>query len=95
MKSYDELVEAPDPGCDSVASLFEWSIACPHPTPAMVFSDLIGVSEEVFATQFCHWGYPRMDYVGLSKLAAALEAYATRPNNVREYTQALWQADDD
>lgn len=95
MKSYFELVKAPDPGCDSVAALFEWSINCPHPTPAMVFSDLIGVSEQEFATQFCHWGYPRLGHVDLSKLAAALESYATRPNDVREYTLAIWRADDD
>ena len=38
---------------DAVDDLFSWSVNCNYPTPATLFLDLIGYSEEQFGERLC------------------------------------------
>ena len=88
------LLEEPAPHCESVAGLYSWSENCEHPTPFAVFFDLIGESEEIFGESICGNVTVaeiarRFGYMELSHLANALDDYATRPNEIRDYARAL------
>lgn len=92
----DEFLDAEAPAhCESVRDLWLWSLNCEHPTPAGVFTDLIGVSEDWMGegmTLSLQSG-PRLGYLELDYLADALKAYADYPNEVREYVKQLLEAE--
>jgi len=87
-------VDAPH-GCEPVQSLWNWSMNCEHPTPAGVFADLIGVSEEYMGegVTLSLESASRLGYTELAKLGDALNAYADRPDLVRDYVRQLLEAE--
>jgi len=89
----DLLDDAPDE-CDAVARLYSWSTNFDAGTgPMTLFLDLIGWSEEHIGEALYPLGKASLGYMELDKLAAALSAYADRPQDVREYVDALLEAE--
>lgn len=81
---------------EAIDTLRDWSDNCVHPTPWAVFLDLIGESEELFGeciSPSMEAARTSLGYLELSYLAAALEAYATRPSDVREYARQLVESE--
>jgi len=92
---YDLLDETPPAYAEAVQTLWAWSLNCSHPTPAAIFADMIGVSEEWLGDgetlsrgDFSGLGYLELDY-----LADALKEYAARPDQVRHYVRDLLDAE--
>ena len=74
---------------DAVDDLFSWSESCEYPTPATLFLDLIGYSEEQFGARMCQEKMPNMGYEEADRLGYALIGYADRPGVVTDHVQAL------
>lgn len=89
------LLEQDDPKARAVQSLYSWSLNYDAGKgPFALFLDLIGWSEEEFGDTIWQ-GKPSsgLGYVELSKLADALQEYATRPQYITEYVGALMAAE--
>ena len=83
--------DAPE-GCAAVQDLYSWSLNFDAGRgPFAVFLDLIGWSEENIGGGVA--SEPTLGYVELSKLADALQEYATRPHDVYAYAEALINAE--
>lgn len=91
--SFWDVLDNPPRGCDAVSTLFSWSTNCEHPTPAALFADMIGVSEDIFGEPLAR-SLPGLGYIEIDYLADALKQYAERPNEVRAYTEKLLNADE-
>ena len=92
---YDMLDETPPAYGEGVQSLWSWSLNCEHPTPAALFADMVGVTEEWLGDGETLSGgdYSRLGYVELAMLADALKEYALRPDQVRGYVRDLLDAE--
>lgn len=96
MDIWTMLEQKPPLGCDAVQDLYSWSLNYDAGKgPFALFLDLLGWSDE-------HMGEPiysladassKLGYVELDKLGLALREYAERPNEVREYVDALMAAE--
>ena len=87
--------DAPE-GCGSVQDLYSWSLNFDSGTgPFTLFLDLTGYSVEEFGDRMYDMERMALGFVELSKLAAALESYSTRPYDVTEYVTALLTAEAD
>jgi len=81
-------------GCEGVQELYSWSLNYDAGKgPFTLFLDLIGWSEDNIGEPLYSLKDASLGYLELSKLAAALTEYADRPNEVREYTDALLEAE--
>ena len=80
--SYDQAAEM-------VADLFSWSQNYDFPSPASLFLDLIGYSEDEFGERLCSSGTPNLGYREHHLLGWALVAYAHRPSAVRSQVEKL------
>lgn len=89
-----ELTEAPPKGCEETAQLYGWSLNYdPGKGPMTLFLDLIGWSEDnlgepLFSLKDAALGYMELDY-----LADALKEYTSDPRGVREFVDALLEAE--
>ena len=90
-----ELLDKAPAYAEATARLWSWSENYDYPTPASLFLDLIGYSDE-------HVGEPlfdlrqvanRLGYLEIDMLANALKEYADRPGDVMEYVERLAIAD--
>ena len=90
-----ELLDKAPTYAEATARLWSWSENYDYPTPASLFLDLIGYSDE-------HVGEPlfdlrqaanRLGYLEIDMLANALKEYADRPGDVMEYVERLAIAD--
>lgn len=101
----DEITEPADPdiwalleqdapaGCAAVQDLYSWSLNFDSGTgPFALILDLIGWSEDELGDDVYRKG-AGLGYVELSKLASALQEYADRPHDVREYVDTLMSAE--
>ena len=85
--------DAPE-GCASVQDLYSWSLNYDASTgPFTLFLDLIGYSADEFGVRLYNMDKMSLGHVELSKLAAALESYSTRPYDVDAYVAALMAAE--
>jgi len=73
---------------NAVEALFTWSSSCIYPTPATLFLDLIGYSEDHYGVRLCD-NPPQMGYVELGYLGEALSGYADYPGEVWDKVQHL------
>lgn len=92
----DDMLTADAPtNCEPVQALWNWSMNCEHPTPAGVFADLIGATEEYCGEGITLGGanFARLGYMELDYLADALKAYAEHPDQVRHYVRQLLDAE--
>lgn len=91
-----QMLEAKPPrGCEAVQDLYSWSLNYDSAEgPFTLFIDMIGYSEDEYGEVM--YAYPldssKLGYMELSKLADALQQYATRPDAVRGYVGALLDA---
>lgn len=83
-----ELIEATTENTEAVAELISWSENYNFPSPASLFFDLIGYSEEEFGDRLCREQLPALGYLELDMLANALKEYATRPLVVYDFVAA-------
>lgn len=74
-----------------VTDLWEWSTNYQFPSPASLFLDLIGYSEDEFGEPLCSSGAPNLGYHEHHLLGWALLAYAHRPADVLERVGELLQ----
>lgn len=84
--SYDQTRELID-------DLFNWSQNFDFPTPASLFLDLIGYSEEEFGERLCGDRLPPLGYKEHHVLGWALLAYAHRPSDALEQVVELLAAE--
>lgn len=68
--------------------LFEWSENYNFPSPASLFLDLIGWSEEQYGERLCKENAPAIGYLEADLLGRALQEYANRPQEVEDWVQA-------
>lgn len=89
------MLEADAPnGCDPVQDLYSWSLNYePGRGPISLYLDLIGWSEEHYGEPLYDLSTASLGYLELSKLAAALTAYADDPHGVYAYVEALMEAE--
>jgi hypothetical protein len=92
-----ELIEAAPECAEAVARLWSWSENYNYPTPASLFLDLIGWSDENLGEPlFDLRQVPnRLGYLELMMLAEALQEYSARPQDVNDYVTKLLEADND
>ena len=90
-----ELIENPPSCAEAVARLWSWSENYDYPTPATLFLDLIGYSDEESGEPLFDMRKlsNRFGYLELDMLADALKEYADCPQDVYAYTQRLATAD--
>lgn len=89
-----ELCENPPAGCADVADLYHWSTNYDAGKgPFTLFLDLIGYSDEHLGEPLYNLRDASLGYVELDKLADALKQYADRPGDVREFVDALIEAE--
>lgn len=89
-----ELIEAVPDFASDTARLFDWSENYDFPSPASLFLDLIGYSEEYLGENLTARKMPSLGYLEIDLLAKALSEYASRPNDVylwvEKYVNADW-----
>lgn len=93
--TYEELLDNPPSYAEGVARLWVWSSNHDYPTPASLFLDLIGYSEEHFKQPLSNLNtiHAKLGYIGISYLAEALKEYAERPMDVMEYVEFVLEAE--
>jgi hypothetical protein len=90
------LEEDAPTGCAAVQDLYSWSLNYDAGKgPMTLYLDLIGWSEDNIgeALYDLSRGGSTLGYVEISKLAAALSEYAEHPHKVRDYVNALVEAE--
>jgi hypothetical protein len=87
-KFYELLESAPDYATET-AALFDWSENYSFPSPASLFLDLIGYSEEELGQRLTDNAMPSLGYLELDYLGDALKEYATRPGDVMTFVSSL------
>lgn len=70
------------------AYLFEWSENYSFPSPASLFLDLIGWSEEYLGERLCGEVMPNLGYLEADLLGKALQEYSHRPSEVMDWVEA-------
>lgn len=89
-----ELIEVADQ-TKKTADLLSWSENYDFPTPASLFLDLIGYSEDVYGTTLCRSKQPALGYLELGMLGEALLEYSEIPQTVNDFVSAWDQAGSD
>lgn len=84
--SYDQTREL-------ISDLWSWSENFQFPTPASLFLDLIGYSEDELGGLLCQECQPTLGYREHHLLGWALLAYAHRPADVLEHVAELLAAE--
>lgn len=85
-----EMLESAPSYCNEIAALRSWSDNCVHPTPYVLFLDLIGWTAEHFGeTVVSEISDVNLGYVELGYLADALQEYAKRPHDVSDWIDKL------
>lgn len=92
-KQYD-LIEATTE-TRKVADLLSWSENYNFPTPASLFLDLIGYSEDCYGTRLCDGQIPVLGYLELGMLGEALNEYSEIPQAVNDFVSAWDRAGSD
>lgn len=88
------LEETAPEGCEATQDLYSWSLNYDAGKgPFTLFLDLIGWSEDAYGETYYDLKGASLGYLELSKLAEALTEYADRPHDVREYVDALMEAE--
>jgi hypothetical protein len=92
-----ELIESAPKCAEAVARLWSWSENYNYPTPASLFLDLIGWSDENLGEPLFDLRQVsnRLGYLELGMLADALQEYSDRPQDVSDYVTKLLDADND
>jgi len=76
-----------DTKVEETRALFEWSENCEYPSPASLFLDIIGMSEEIAGGRLCDNKMPNLGYLECDYLGDALKEYATNPQEVEDWVR--------
>jgi hypothetical protein len=87
--TYYELLETPPANCEPIARLWTWSENYNYPTPATLFLDITGYSEDELGERLCRDTMPAIGYLEAGMLGEALTAYADYPDTVMAYVREL------
>ena len=88
-----ELMDTAPDYLKATAQLFAWSLNYNYPTPATLYLDLIGWSEEEGSGRLCGDKMPALGCLEIDLLANALKEYANRPQDVSDFVTALIYSD--
>jgi hypothetical protein len=90
-----ELIDNAPETLSRIARLWSVSSNYEYPSPATVFIDLIGYTEEEFGEPLTTMkeAVRRLDFVGLGLIGQALDEYTDRPNDARVFIQELLDAE--
>jgi hypothetical protein len=78
---------------ESVSGLFSWSQNYDFPSPASLYLDLIGYSEDEYGARLCTDRQPSLGYLECGMLGDALTAYADHPGAVYTLVEQLLAAE--
>lgn len=94
-QTLEELLDYPPKEFEGIARLWVWSSNFAYPSPATVFIDLIGYSEEEYGVVMTTMkqAVRCLGYMELGMLGDALSEYAERPNQARDYIRAILNAE--
>ena len=90
-----DLIDNAPETLSRIARLWSVSSNYEYPSPATVFIDLIGYTEEEFGEPLTTMkeAVRRLDFVGLGLIGQALDEYTDRPNDARVFIQELLDAE--
>jgi hypothetical protein len=90
-----DLIDNAPETLSRIARLWSVSSNYEYPSPATVFIDLIGYTEEEFGEPLTTMkeAVRRLDFVGLGLIGHALDEYTDRPNDARVFIQELLDAE--
>jgi hypothetical protein len=88
-KKFYELLEQAPHYAEETAALFDWSENYNFPSPASLFLDLIGWSDDEIGERLTANAMPALGYMELDYLGDALKEYATRPGDVMTFVSSL------
>lgn len=88
-----DLTLSCDQARELVDDLWDWSQNFDFPSPASLFLDLIGYSEDGFGEELCSDGRPSLGYREQHLLGWALLAHANYPADVLERVTELLVAE--
>lgn len=91
-KYYDLLDNAPEK-LEPIARLFSWSENYDYPSPATLYLDLTGYSDEYIGVELCAEKRPALGYLEIGMLADALQVYSYRPQAATDYVIELLAAE--
>lgn len=94
--AYD-LLDNPPPFATAVADLWRWAENYDYPTPASLFLDLIGYSDEEYGQPLFDLAKvpERLGYLEIGQLGEALIQYAEMPNEVRAWIDTVMAAEEE
>lgn len=93
MTVWQLIEDAPFTLADTCA-LYDWSTNFdPGHGPFVLFLDLIGWSGENYGEAFYDLSDASLGYMELEKLGRALSEYVCRPRDVRDFVDALMEAE--
>jgi len=94
METYELIDNAPET-LSRIARLWSVSSNYDYPTPATIFIDLIGYTEEEFGEPLTTMkeAVRRLDFIGLGLIGQALDEYTDRPNDARKFISDLLEAE--
>lgn len=87
-KFYKLLEQAPE-YAEHTAALFDWSENYNFPSPASLFLDLIGWSDEELGDRLTRDTMPDLGYMEIDYLGDALKEYAGRPADILFFVSNL------
>ena len=87
-KFYELIEDAPE-NVEHTAGLFGWSENYDFPSPASLFLDLIGWSEEEHGDRLCRNEFPTLGYLEADFFADALKEWAEHPAEVYSFVEKL------
>ena len=90
-----QMIEDARPEIKDIAALFSWSENYDYPTPATLFLDLIGYSDENFGEPMFDLNQvsSKLGYLELGMLGSALNQFAETPSLGNDFVNALMAAD--
>lgn len=94
MQTY-ELLEAAPEKLSRIAKLWSWSENFEYPSPATVFIDLIGYSEEEYGEPLTTMAeaVKVLGFLELGLLGEALDEYSDRPEDARNFITSLLESE--
>lgn len=79
---------------EAITRLFDWSQNFSFPSPASLFLDIIGHSEEHFGARLCAESAPCIGYLEADLLGKALAVWADRPRDCEQVLETLLNGSD-
>jgi hypothetical protein len=94
METYELIDKAPET-LSRIAQLWSFSSNYDYPTPATIFIDLIGYTEEEFGEPLTTMkqAVESLDFISLGLIGQALDEYTDRPDDARNFITQLLDAE--